>query len=151
MVSSSARITESLPRRRLTIVGSTIYFTRVAMTLEVRAASPYYYRSSFWAVRRQCERSSTPKSLNALPVAQKLETPAKRFVTFRRGPEQPPKNVHETGDANPTNFRQQDHPISKGTFDCKSECFLHVTAHASSNHSSWFPPVPLYFRRFLIT
>ena len=34
---------------------------------------------------------------------------------------------------------------------CKSACFSHVAAHASSNHSSWFPPVPLCFRRFLIT
>ena len=25
---------------------------------------------------------------------------------------------------------------------CKSACFSHVAAHASSNHSSWFPPVP---------
>ena len=40
MVSSSARLSELLPRRRLTIAGSTVYFTRVAMTLNSASSQP---------------------------------------------------------------------------------------------------------------
>ena len=40
MVSSSARLSESLPRRRLTFAGSTVYFTGVAMTLDSASSLP---------------------------------------------------------------------------------------------------------------